>query len=331
METLIDILSHRREHGSEGVKVFTEKYLSEATEIKNKQGEVLAYMIDNRKEGQKTQVLWSSHIDTMHRQKPTELYQDVWMDVEGIAFVGAECDCLGADDGAGVWLMLEMAKAGVAGVFMFHVGEEKGCIGSKQIAKNYVDFLSTFTHAIAFDRRGTTSIITHQMGGRAASDAFGKQFAILLNMGHELDPTGVYTDTAEYMDIVPECLNVSIGYESEHGSKESLDTNYVLKLRDAMLAVDWENTLLVVDRDPAAEPDYGWGSFGHSYSNSYGYDSITSAELAKATVNDIEAWVAESDATSVAFTIIDLVDEIAELEYTVRQLRASAKAERNQI
>lgn len=324
METLIDILSHRREHGSEGVRVFTEKYLSEAIEIKNQKGEVLAYMIDNRKEGQKTQVLWSSHIDTMHRQKPTELYQDVWMDVQGIAFVGAECDCLGADDGAGVWLMLEMAKAGVAGVFMFHVGEEKGCIGSKQIAKDYVDFLSTFTHAIAFDRRGTTSIITHQMGGRAASDTFGKQFALLLNMGHELDPTGVYTDTAEYMDIVPECLNVSIGYEGEHGSKESLDTNYVLKLRDAMLAVDWENTVLIVDRDPADEPDYGWGQ-GSVYQGQTGY--VTTSDLMTATMGEIEDWVVESDPSSIAYSIIDLLDEISELKYRVRQLKSKRGAE----
>jgi len=33
----------------------------------------------------------------------------------------------------------------------------------------------------------------------------------------------VYTDTAEFTDIIPECTNRSVGYAREHTQEESLD------------------------------------------------------------------------------------------------------------
>jgi hypothetical protein len=129
------------------------------------------------------------------------------------------------------------------------------------VATLYGDFIKQFTHAIAFDRRGNTSVITHQMGERATSDTCGNAIASLLGMGYELDDTGLFTDTAQYMDQVSECLNISIGYQSEHSNKETLDTDHVLKLRDKVLAIKWDKITLPAERDyTQVEFKQGYGS-----------------------------------------------------------------------
>jgi hypothetical protein len=93
--------------------------------------------------------------------------------------------------------------------------------------------------AIALDRRGTTSIITHQGAGRGCSDEFGRSLAAILKMGHVLDDTGIYTDTAEFFHLVPNCTNISVGYQNEHTKKETLNKMYIEALRDSLIAADW--------------------------------------------------------------------------------------------
>src|SRR5690606_20255877 len=81
-------------------------------------------------------------------------------------------NCLGADDTTGVWLLLEMIRARVPGFYIFHRAEEKGCQGSDYIARETPEVLDGIDYAIAFDRRGYNSIVTHQIGARTASDSF---------------------------------------------------------------------------------------------------------------------------------------------------------------
>lgn len=340
METLIDILSMRREHDSEGEAVFVQKYLNplKPTLMYDDEGNVLAYVVDNAKG--KSTVLWSCHIDTMHRNKtknPDQLTQEVWVDEHGVAFVTDKDDCLGADDGAGIWLMLEMLKADTAGVYVFHRGEEKGCWGSSRMALHHKDWLAKFTHAIAFDRRATHSVITFQSGARACSDMLGNKLVELLGMNHMLDETGVYTDTAEYMEIIPECVNISSGYENEHSHRETLDTKYLLSLRDAVCAVDWLTADLPVDRDPTVYEGrkYDWGAWtkGSTWDYDYytgggKYDGYSDAldpkeipsveQLVHASITDIKNWVRKTDTDMIAYLIEDLVYEIESAHYDAR-------------
>lgn len=337
MEKLIDILSHRRGHGSAGEEAFIAKYIAplNPTPMLNDKNEVIAYVVNRKNNG----VLWSCHIDTVHKTTDNTIMQEVWLSDDGVAFVDSTCDCLGADDGAGVWLLLEMMACGVEGTYIFHRGEEIGCWGSRQMATLHRDWLAQFTHAFAFDRRGTTSIITHQRGQRGCSEALSVKFAALLGLGHESDPTGVYTDTAEYMGIIPECVNVSIGYTDEHFNMEALDTGYLQQLRDAMVAIDWMNAALPVDRDPSKV----------EYDDSYGLvlsgsmrgitsrrsrttplldpNSIPSIkELYQASVRDLTDYVTDADPEDVAYMIGDLLDEIASLTYELEgidKMRAS--------
>ena len=132
-------------------------------------------------------------------------------------------------------------------------------------------FRSEFDRAIAFDRRGIDSVITHQGWGRCCSDAFGSALAEELMKNNDAlmmlnDDTGVYTDTAEFTDIIPECTNISVGYAREHTQEESLDLIYYQNLAAAVLTVDWDG--LPVERDPSVvEPvqDYASGGWWQSY------------------------------------------------------------------
>lgn len=191
--------------------------------------------------------MFSCHTDTVHHQGGT---QQVMLDSNLQIAYKQDKECLGADDTAGVWIMLEMIKARIPGTYLFHYGEEKGCIGSHALARDHPELLRKFKRAIAFDRRGTTSIITFQASQRCCSDIFGKALGDMLQHGYKNDPTGLFTDTASYTKLIPECTNISVGYEHQHCADETLDCGHLLLLREIVMDVKWHQ--LPVDRDPAA-------------------------------------------------------------------------------
>jgi len=311
MNKLLDILTYRREHNSDGEKAFIKKYLSHMRKFYDPNGEVIAYVYENHNLECKHNILWSCHIDTMHRSNPTQITQDVYCDTFNIAFVDQSSDCLGGDDGGGVFLLLEMIEANVEGTYIFHRGEEKGCIGSKSMALNHEDFIKQFTHAIAFDRRGTTSIITHQAYGRCASDQFSQHMADLLGMGYILDDGGIYTDTAEYTHLISECSNVSIGYQSEHSHKETLDVNHVLKLRDKMISIQWDQVDLTQERKPQDKFSTRWDYYPQDLG------STTFEDLKYLDHRSLLKLVKESDPIDLAIMIEDLINQVAYYEDVV--------------
>lgn len=194
-----------------------------------------------------SETLFSCHTDTVHRDlkgvehKPFQVVQTD----SGMTrlFKDAGTGCLGADDGVGIYVMLEMIAAEVPGLYVFHREEEIGGNGSTYISKDkeWKEMLLPIKRAIAFDRRGTQSIITHQAFERGCSDTFADALCKALDMGHQKDDGGTFTDTANYFSLIPECTNVSCGYENEHSDKEYVDVAYVLRLTEACIGVDWEN------------------------------------------------------------------------------------------
>lgn len=198
----------------------------------------------------KAPILWSCHTDTVHgtEGKQRILYGD------GIASVD-NGECLGADCGTGVWLMSEMIRAGVAGTYVFHADEEIGGYGSDYIALETSERLKGIDFAIAFDRKGTNEIITHQMGKRCASDLFATSLAECLRpLAYKASDGGTFTDTANYASFIPECTNISVGYYKQHTKGEHQDVAHALRLRDALCSADWSK--LVVARDWQDGTDY---------------------------------------------------------------------------
>lgn len=188
---------------------------------------------------------------------------------------------LGADDKAGMVVMLYMIEKQIPGLYYFFIGEEVGCIGSGRLSKAWTDydFSNYITKVVSFDRRGTDSVITEQMFGTSCSDEFAEELSFRLNSVNNSftftpDPTGIYTDSAEFMDLVPECTNISVGYYNEHTCGEMQDMDFLRKLCKAVCDIDWE-TLPVV-RDPKDISDWDdWGGISdtdHTWSeNNYSF------------------------------------------------------------
>lgn len=175
---------------------------------------------------------------------------------------------LGADDKAGMTVMLYMIENKVPGLYYFFIGEEVGCIGSNA-ASGYYNF-SDYTKCISFDRRGYDSVITEQFYGVCCSDEFAKEIATQLNKANLLfkfrpDPTGIMTDSASFMGDIPECTNISVGYFDEHKHIEKQDIQFLVNLCEAVVKVDWES--LPVMRDPNDSYSYGWSSSSSSSSS----------------------------------------------------------------
>ena len=171
---------------------------------------------------------------------------------------------LGADDKAGVCILLYMIENKIPGLYYFFLGEEVGCIGSKKLAEKFkTDKLDYINKVVSFDRRDLHSVITFQSYSRSCSEKFGDALSLALTEAgkevldndieftYKTDPTGVCTDSIQFTSIYPECTNISVGYYEEHTHGERQNIRHLDKLAKACCFVKWEE--LPVDRDPTTK------------------------------------------------------------------------------
>ena len=265
-KTLARALSMKRPHNGEGTQRLTDWLEDSARTLPNamigRDGAGNLHVDTRLNSSNRT--LFVAHVDTVHRDAgPNKIDKSAthWT---------ASGAPLGADDGAGCAMLMHLLHAGVAGYYIFTQGEECGGIGAKFLANNWKDGLAKFDRAIAFDRRGIDSVITHQGYGRCCSDEFADALSAALNADDTLmylpDSTGVYTDTAEFTDVIPECTNISVGYYHEHSERECLDIVHFQALAEQCALIDWD--ALPTSRDPSVieskwdDIDYaGWTSY----------------------------------------------------------------------
>jgi hypothetical protein len=228
--------------------------------------------------------------------------------------------CLGADDGAGIYVLIQMIAAQKPGHYFFFTGEECGGIGSSHMAKQHPELFINLKAAIAFDRRGTEDVVYEQGVGQCASLAFAEATCALLSMGHSPSPYGSFTDTANLAHLVPECLNISVGYDHEHGPEETLDGNYLSDLTGRCIEVDWATLVQHATREP--------GDFGVPYKSRWDFNSFapssktrshnSSSSSSSSAELTPEAWLDMTSAQRKAWlftqpmeTIADFIDDLA--------------------
>lgn len=277
METLQFILGKRRSYGTEEA---TAKAILPhiATYFHNVKGDFMFAMVDVLTADNQTlpTTLFSSHLDTVEHRK--DGHNVLTISGKGIMTVLGG-GILGADDGAGLWLMVNMIDNHVTGRYMFFAGEESGGIGSKYAVDTHPELFNGFNRAIAFDRRGNKDVIVSQCVGDCASPQFGIALADALSCSdYPFDVAdGVYTDTAEMIGIIPECVNVSCGYMNEHGATESLDVTFLYALLNKVINLDWES--LPTHRNPVA-PVRKVKSWKSTYNDRYDYlDNVYNSQL----------------------------------------------------
>jgi len=194
--------------------------------------------------------MFTCHLDTAdHKQKKvTHVFTDNIISTDGKSI-------LGADDKAGMTVLLYMISKRVPGLYYFFIGEEVGCVGSIKLSSNWgkTKFSKYINKVVSFDRRGTKSVITHQLYGRCCSDEFAQELANRLNLSNRkismvTDNTGIMTDSASFVSLVPECTNISVGYYKEHTIGEHQDIEFLKNICHASSKIDWET--LPIKRDP---------------------------------------------------------------------------------
>lgn len=200
--------------------------------------------------------MFTSHLDTASRKQDTVVHVE-----KGEIIMTDKKTILGADDKAGVVVMLNMIENNISGLYYFFLGEERGCIGSSKVAEKHKKNPLEIDKVISFDRRGTNSIITHQSGLRCCSENFANSLASELNLiqnkfSYKTDNTGILTDSLEFISIYPECTNISVGYYDEHTVDERQDIEHLKRLCDACLNVKWERLPVERETKPYSEEDY---------------------------------------------------------------------------
>ena len=189
--------------------------------------------------------MFTSHLDTADReQKTTNLYSKNDGADEIIYTDGSTI--LGADDKAGVAIMLYMMDHNIPGLYYFFIGEERGGIGSNRVSADYerFEYLKNIKRCVSFDRRSTGSVITQQMYRQCCSNEFGTALCNEYNangLNLSLDPTGIYTDSASFIDEIPECTNISVGYMHEHTGREFQNMTFLKKVAEASIKVNWSS------------------------------------------------------------------------------------------
>lgn len=195
----------------------------------------------------KSETLFTTHLDTYSKEyKKIKRYQD--SEDEYIIFTDGNT-ILGGDNKLGCTILIGMIENKIPGTYYFFLGEEPiisgGCWGSRNALKNNPDFFKKFKRCIAFDRRGYGSIVIRQMARMSASRSFMNAIANKLKeLGNiEFDSEssyGYYTDTATFMDVIPECTNISAGGFGEHTTHEYVDLNYTYNVYKTALKIKWD-------------------------------------------------------------------------------------------
>ena len=281
LKDLLSMFKTCRPHDTKATIDFAKKWLKPLGAKIDKRGNWLLTVGDSK-------VVWSSHIDTVDwREGPKLTVLNPTTGVLSLSDKSSNASCLGADCTTGVWIMREMALAKVPGLYIWHEAEEAGGQGSSHIANKTPEVLKDKVAAIAFDRKGYADVITEQSGGQCCSNEFAKALALQLPLtGFKPDPTGSFTDTANYTDLIPECTNLSIGYFSQHGKYETQNCIFAMMMRSAMIRFD--ESKLVIKRKPGeGKRSYGslWGGSGYygdeswrdTYMTSRSYPSILMA------------------------------------------------------
>lgn len=217
--------------------------------------------------GKGSKSIFACHLDTASKK-----YEPVKHVFDGKFIRTNKKTILGADDKAGVTILLYMIHHSVPGLYYFFLGEEVGCIGSTAASKR-IDFFSKYDRIISFDRRGTTSIITHQSSKRTCSDSFANALSKEYSKSKldlSKDDTGVYTDSAEFTSSISECTNISVGYYKEHTHDEHQDIEFLENLAKASVLVDWESLPTCRDKTKNEWKSYNYGSYNYNY---YGGES----------------------------------------------------------
>jgi len=199
--------------------------------------------------GENSETMFCAHLDTVGHSKEKVEHKYFKNKINGNTFIGTDgSTILGADDKSGVVILMNLIEKQIPGLYYFFLGEEIGAKGSRAAVALYPDLFKKYKRCIAFDRRDYGSIISKQMGDVCCSQEFVSALSAELSkngMKYQDDPTGIFTDSAIFMETIPECTNLSVGYFYEHSHNEIQNYDYLRQLAQTVTKINWESLPVV--------------------------------------------------------------------------------------
>ncbi|MBM7702112.1 M20/M25/M40 family metallo-hydrolase [Metabacillus iocasae] len=171
-------------------------------------------------------ILVNAHLDTV------DIIEDGRKIIKEDAIWSSSQGILGADDRAGVTILiqlaqrLEMIKFDGTVKFIFTVEEEIGLVGARNVDEY---FLWGVDAAFVVDRRGAGDIVTSCGGYEAFCHQNYGVFVEQIAKTQELEgwkcTVGGSSDTRIWSAYGIQSVNLSVGYQHEHTSEETLDVD----------------------------------------------------------------------------------------------------------
>jgi hypothetical protein len=204
-----------------------------------------------------SETMFVTHLDTY-----CEEYEKVNHIINGDKISTDETTILGGDNKLGCTILLYMIKNNIPGLYYFFLSEEPtspkgGRWGSLQALKNYENIFKEYKRCIAFDRKEKGSIVTRQLGRICCSDEFTDALSIEFSkneLDYKKDHKAYYTDSATFLDTIPECTNLSAGGYKEHYRTEWVDLSYTRKVAEAACNIDWDKLPTIREIDEITPP-----------------------------------------------------------------------------
>lgn len=175
----------------------------------------------------------NAHMDTVHAfRDDRKVFLDV---VEGDEILSTNDACLGADDRAGLALVLALMEDFADKDSRIHthftgkliawitVDEEVGCLGAEQLST--LGFFENLDMSITFDRRNERDIVCKNFSGDFCDVSYAKAFVKAgAEIGQVWKPvSGSISDAMTSSEASVNSVNLSVGYDSEHTTYETLN------------------------------------------------------------------------------------------------------------
>lgn len=189
--------------------------------------------------------------------------------------MGSLCNCLGADDRAGVYIALRMLSEGTVTDFeyAFFTQEETGGKGSTAFAdENDLEKYSCFIGLDRACRAGVQNVAVYGYDNDELTNIFVEQ-GYAEQWGSFTDCSNLSVET--FIDPKA-CVNLSVGYQCEHSQKETLDTELMLETLRVMKAVEIPEKIF--DFDPKqcyTGAIYGGYSREYTFGGDWEYDDYS--------------------------------------------------------
>lgn len=196
-----------------------------------------------------------AHLDTVHKQMPTQFYLDP---TTNSLFSPTG---IGGDDRCGVYIILELLKRGFRPSIIFCCDEEIGALGASAFAKIHTT-ISNINWFLEFDRKGKTDVVCYSDDNPELTKVF-EEFGFKKSYGS-------FSDISKLAPAYGlSAVNVSSGYYKPHTKDEYIkmdDLDWIIDRATEVLSSEYVN-----NKYEYKERVYTYQYTGKGYS-SYYYD-----------------------------------------------------------